>query len=253
MLFQKQYRGLWLCMKYVNVQQTWPTLPRVENQRWQPTEVISKTITSSKIQHWTYSIWLWQTANSQEVYLGNSSNDRQSETAAKTPSQWIDFLGYIVAYVATATRTVGPIHQCVRYVVWCVSDLHSQTAYRYLIITLELKSAPGLRHLIIRDQVQKLLNFTWCNYTTALWYRTPTPILVKGADGPGAREQVRQDRWWSNPIFVAFATLKKCIQTCLLAWHLRAAVAKRNVWCPRLTDPYTGLRMAQNIRSSATA
>ena len=39
MSFQNQYRGLWLRTKHLNlnVQQSWPTLPRVENPRWQPT------------------------------------------------------------------------------------------------------------------------------------------------------------------------------------------------------------------------
>jgi len=37
MSFQKQYRGLRLCTKHLNLQQSWPTLPRVENPRWQPT------------------------------------------------------------------------------------------------------------------------------------------------------------------------------------------------------------------------
>jgi len=37
MSFQNQYRSLWLCTNHVNVQQSWSTLPCVENPRWQST------------------------------------------------------------------------------------------------------------------------------------------------------------------------------------------------------------------------
>jgi len=37
MSFQKQYRRVWLRTKHLYVQQSWPTLPRVENPRWRPT------------------------------------------------------------------------------------------------------------------------------------------------------------------------------------------------------------------------
>ena len=33
----KTNRALRLCRKHLNLQRSWPTLPRVENSRWQPT------------------------------------------------------------------------------------------------------------------------------------------------------------------------------------------------------------------------
>jgi len=90
--FQKQYRGLWLCTKHLNVHQSWPTLPRVENPRCQPTnrkywylrkyDMYHQHSNDEPIRHSTM-------ANSQEVYLGDSYKDRQSETAAETGNTYI--------------------------------------------------------------------------------------------------------------------------------------------------------------------
>ena len=68
MSFQNQYRGLWwLWTKHLNVQQPWPTLPCVENPRWQPTNRKYwylwnyDIIIPSTFQRQTYGIRPWQT------------------------------------------------------------------------------------------------------------------------------------------------------------------------------------------------
>ena len=67
-----------------------PTLPHVENPRWQPSgsSNISETMThiikipTANLRHST-------TANSREVYLGDSNNDRQSGMAPETGNTYI--------------------------------------------------------------------------------------------------------------------------------------------------------------------
>jgi len=85
MPFQK-YRG----SKHLNLQRSWPTLPRVENPRCQPTNRKYQYLRNYDIYRQNYDkiltakLWHSTMANSQEVYLGDSSNDRQSEMAAET-------------------------------------------------------------------------------------------------------------------------------------------------------------------------
>ena len=69
-----------------------PTLPHVENPRWQPSgsSNISETMThiikipTANLRHSTMS-------NSQEVYLGDFNNDRLSEMAAETGNTYISY------------------------------------------------------------------------------------------------------------------------------------------------------------------
>jgi len=74
----------------LNLQQSWPTLPHVENPRCQLTgsSNISKIIPriikipTANLRHSTMT-------NSQKVYLGDYNNERQSKTAAETGNTYI--------------------------------------------------------------------------------------------------------------------------------------------------------------------
>ena len=89
MSFQKQYRGLCVRTKHLYGQQLWPTLCRKSKMAAnEPKVVISETMTyivkvlMANLRHST-------TANSQEVFLGDSNNERQSQMAAETGNTYI--------------------------------------------------------------------------------------------------------------------------------------------------------------------